>query len=418
MDRVRKKRSRFKRWLLLPAVGLLCVMALLGYRQINKQYAGFNVERDSLIIGEVQYGSFNVSVRGPGVLLPLHERWVASRVAGRVDQLNIKPGTFVKPGETLIVMVNPQLTQRVDELNWELKAMEAKHLADRVLLESKLLDQETVILAAKMRYDKNALKLDAETELVTIGNSTVSRIDYQRSQLDVAQQQQAWQIEVRRLEKMRQNFEAQIHAAKANYQRLHQQHRRAVEDVEALTITASIDGVVQDIPVELGQRVSVGTNLALIGQQDQLYAQVNIAETQVRQVSLDQAVTVDTRNNLIKGKVSRIAPSVNDGIVKVDIMFTQPLPADARPDLSVDAKIAIEQIDQALFVRRPTYAKADQLNNVYKLSEDGKSAFRHDVYFGTGSLSQIQIKEGLNPGDQVILSDSTPWQSYAEINIY
>jgi len=417
MDIVREKKkgnSHIKKVLFFVVV---IVLMVLSYFAINRHYGQFSVSRDSLIVATVQQGDFIIRVRGSGRLLSANERWVASQVAGRVEKINVKPGALVKKGDVLLELQNHKLVQHVEELQWKLQALTAQHKADQVSVKSTLLDQLLLISAAKMSYESAKLKLEAETKLIDKGNNTISRIDYERSKLEVHQLDRAWKNEVRRLKQMKENRTAQQNANKANRLLLANTLKRAEQDVNELNVRATLDGTVQQVPVKLGQRVNIGNNLSLISKQNELYAQLEVAESDVRQVMIGQHVNINTRNNKLTGSVTRIAPSVEKGVVLVDVELAGQLSADARPDLSIEASITITQIDNTLYMRRPVFVQPKNINSVYKLSEDGGIATRINVEFGEASLSEIALQAGLKVGEKVIISDSAQWSSYQTINI-
>jgi len=417
MDIVREKKkgnSHIKKVLFFVVV---IVLMVISYFAINRHYGQFSVSRDSLIVATVQQGDFIIRVRGSGRLLSANERWVASQVAGRVEKINVKPGALVKKGDVLLELQNHKLVQHVEELQWKLQALTAQHKADQVSVKSTLLDQLLLISAAKMSYESAKLKLEAETKLIDKGNNTISRIDYERSKLEVHQLDRAWKNEVRRLKQMKENRTAQQNANKANRLLLANTLKRAEQDVNELNVRATLDGTVQQVPVKLGQRVNIGNNLSLISKQNELYAQLEVAESDVRQVMIGQHVNINTRNNKLTGSVTRIAPSVEKGVVLVDVELAGQLSADARPDLSIEASITITQIDNTLYMRRPVFVQPKNINSVYKLSEDGGIATRINVEFGEASLSEIALQAGLKVGEKVIISDSAQWSSYQTINI-
>ena len=417
MDITRAKKNDFG--LLKKTLSLISVFMLITtvYMLINKHYGQFSISRDSIIVATVQQGDFIIRVRGAGRLLSANERWVTSQVAGRIEKINVKPGAIVNKGDILLELKNNKLVQYVEELQWKLQALTAQHKANDVSLESTLLDQLLLISAAKMAYESAKLKLEAETKLVDKGNNTISRIDYQRSKLEVHQLDRAWKNEVRRLKQMKENRTAQESANKANRLLLANTLKRAEQDVNELTVRATLDGTIQQVPIKLGQRVNIGNNLSLISKQNELYAQLEVAESDVRQVMIGQAVNVNTRNNTLLGSVSRIAPSVEKGIVLVDVELEGELSTDARPDLSIEASITITKIDNTLYVRRPVFVQPKNINRVFKLSQDGQLATRISVEFGEASLSEIALQTGLKVGEKIIISDSAQWSRYESINI-
>lgn len=379
--------------------------------------AGYSANGSNLALGEVKKGQFKVSVRGNGVLVPRYIRWLAANVSGRVEVIHAKPGAKVLPGDIIIQLSNPQLVQQAEEIRWELEAMQAENLALSVSLASELLDQEAGVLNAKMNYDSAKIKVDAEKTLLDEGNATVSKIDYQRSVLETNQFFARWNIEKQRIEKQRELKSARINASKARLNKLEKTLARAEHQVSSLTIRASLEGVLQAMPLEPGQQVNLGDNIAKLARQDDLIAEIGIPERQIRDVAIGQLVLVDTRLSIIEGEVIRIDPAVENGTVQVDVAFSDRLPTEARPDLTISGTIEVAKMSDTLFVGRPTFAQSRSQTSVYKLSQDGSYAEKVAVQFGIGSSNEIQILTGLQSGEKIILSDNSAWEHLDRISI-
>ena len=314
-------------------------------------------------------------------------------------------------------LTNPLLQQIAEETRWELEAFTAESRALDVSLQTQLLDQKATVLNAQMLYESTKLRLDAEESLLNKGKGTVSMLDYKKSKLETRQYKLRWDIEVERYAMLEENKTAQLAAKHARLNKLAKTLNRAEDQVASLRVTATIDGVVQEMPLEPGQRIAIGGNIAKLARQDQLIAELKIPERQIRDVMIGQMAIVDTRLNKIKGRVVRIDPAVTNGTVQVDIEFDQPLPPEARPDLSIDGTIVINQLPNTLYVGRPTFAQSKSAGVIYKMTTDGKYAEKATVRFGVGSSNQIQIIDGLNLGDQIILSDHTAWEHISKIAI-
>ncbi len=409
-----KKTLLKKIWPLALVVVTLAIA--LNYSAFLLQ-ADFVIDNDTLVYGEVKQGQFSISVRGAGSLVPDKIQWLSASVDGHVEQVVVKPGKAVKKGELIIELSNPRLKQLQEETRWELEAIIAESKASKGEQKSALLFQKARMLDAKLNYKSSKLKLDAQQELFNNKTGAVSKIDYEKTKLETKQFNQRWQIQEEVLLSMTENIVVQENARNSRINKMRKTLERAEQQVKNLMIYASLDSVVQDVAVEPGQRVSMGSNLAKLAQQDSLIAELQVAELLIGQVSIGQQVTIDTRNNKVSGIVSRVDPAVVNGTVQVDVTFTQALPNDARPDLSVDGEIMITDIADTLYVSRPIFSQRQSNATLYKLNDDGNLAERIQVKLGKGSINQIQVIEGLAVGDRVIVSDSSSWQKYQKIRI-
>lgn len=379
--------------------------------------ASYFIERSSVVTAKVEQGDFRVNVRATGVLKPLNIRWVSSQVSGRAEQVFVKAGAEVNEGDVLVQLSNPELHRNLEKARWELEAKKAESHVAFVMLESQMVDLENSVLSAKYSYQSAKLKLDAETELLAQGNATVSALEYQRSQLTVKQQMQYWQAQQQKTEKMKANMAATKIAQQARIGLVENNYQRVKEQVAALQVRSSTSGVVQQVSLELGERAQVGDSVALVADQKTLFAELQVQEVRVRDIALGQLVTIDTRTSEIIGEVTRIDPAVKSGMVLVDVKLISDLPTEVRPELTVDGLIAISNIEDALYVKRPVYAPRYTKVALYKLSQDQQFASKFSVGLGQSSVNKIQIVEGLMLGDEIIISDTSNWQEHQEIKI-
>lgn len=377
----------------------------------------FLVDKESVLIDTVQQGEFLVSVRGSGVLVPKDVRWVATDVEGRVERILIKAGAQVKAGDLLLELSNPRLVQQLEETKWELEELEAQTRAQQVSLESSLLDQEAAVLNEKLNYERTLLTFNAQKSLLDQGVAAVSHIAHSEIKIDVAQFKERWQLQEKRLDKQRENFSAQQAAYSARINRMKKTLQRMQQQVDGLKVTATMDSVVQAMPMELGQQVSAGTNLARLARNGEFLAELRVPEKQVKDVAFGQTVEIDTRSSKIQGVVKRIDPAVINGSVQVDIELTSAAPKEARPDLTVDGVIEISRIKNALFVKRPMFSQSGSSADVYVLANDGSSAIKQEVSFGQMSTKYIEIKTGISAGQSIIVSDGTKWQQHQQIRL-
>ncbi|WDE00605.1 efflux RND transporter periplasmic adaptor subunit [Thalassomonas actiniarum] len=415
INRAKAKKSALSRY--WPWSILVFLLAGAAYYLYFLAQADFAIDSETLVIGQVKQGKFSVSVRGSGVLVPDNIQWLSANVDARVERILAKPGKIVNKGDLIVELSNPKLVQLLEETQWELEAVAAENEAERVIQESALLDQKTSVLNARLDYESSKLEQDAHSELFQKKTGAVSKIDYQRTRLETKQFKQRWHIQQQRLAKMTENLSVQNNARDARLKKMRKTLERVRQDVNSLKVYASINSVVQDVPVEAGQRITMGGNIAKLARQDSLIAELQVPELQIRDVMIGQKVVIDTRNNKASGVVTRVDPAVVNGNVQVDVSFSGELPGDARPDLTVDGEIKIAEISDTLYVSRPLFAQSQSTASFYKVTDSGNFASRVKVKLGKGSVDQIQILEGLAPGEKIIISDPSTWESYQKVRI-
>jgi len=403
-----------KYWLVIPVLLLLIGTYFLKNTLGSASYI---VESNKLVTAIVEQGNFVVNVRATGLLKPQDIRWVSAQVAGRVEQAFVKAGAHVKKDQVLIQLSNPELHRQLETARWEFQATKAEHHASYVTLESQLLDLKNSVVAADYNYQGLKLKLDAETQLFEQKNGTVSALDYQRSQLAVKQQMQYWQSQEQKVEKMQANLEATKIAQQARLGLVENNYLRVKDQVDSLEVKATTGGIVQQVSLVLGEQAQVGGSVVLIADHSTLFAELQVQELQVSDISLGQTVVIDTRTSEIYGEVLRIDPAVNAGMVQVDVRLTSELPNEARPDLTVDGLIEVSNITDALYVKRPVYAPKYSSAGLFQLTNDQQFANKKRVKLGQSSVNKIQILSGLIAGDEIIISDTSGWQEHNEIMI-
>lgn len=408
-----RKKNQFKPWWGLAGVLVCCVIGLVFYSLQNS--SDYKVARNTLRLASVTQGSFDIIVRAPGALIPTQIRWLAAEANGRVEQVLVKPGAQVKAGDIIAELSNAELEQSYEELQWDLEAMQAQNSAEIKDLEFALLDQKAIELEAKSLFQSSELTLNAQIFLRERNQGSVSKIEFESMQMQTAQRKERWHIEQNRSKSMQDNVTAQVAAKQARIKKLEKQIQRARQQVDQLHVRATMESVVQEVAIEPGQQLGLGANIAKLVQQDQLIARMQIPELQIQQVALGQKVSVDTRNNRIAGVVARISPAVVNGAVEVDVELREPLPPDARPELTVDGEIMVAALTNTLFVERPAYSQNFRKMRVFKLSEDGKFADKVAVEFGRGSASKIEIVDGLKAKDQIIVSDQSELDTYSRL---
>ncbi len=403
VQRIVKKKSWVKTyWYAFPITLLVfisfAVKAFLGE-------ASYIVEKSTLQFAEVQQGDFKVEISAIGQLKPENTLWISSQVSGRVEKILVKAGSNVNEGDVLAVLSNPELKRSLEKAKWELKAKKAEMQASIVQLESQLLEMKNSVDEAEFNYKSTKLKLDAETQLLKSGKGSISKIDYQRTSLSVEQQKQRWVAQKRRYEKMKNNAAANKVAQNARLS-VEQSHYQSIEQqVKQLNIIANASGTVQEISLTLGQQINLGESVAVVADHKSLIAELKVQQLQVQEIAIGQKVVVDTRSTELNGKVVRIDPRVEAGMVTVDVVIDDQFPPEARPDLNIDGRIIINDIATALYVKRPAFAPKHSEVTLFTLSEDKNFINRKKVKIGFSSVNQVQIVEGLSVGEKIVTSD-------------
>ena len=413
IQRVVKPKAWWKKyWYLFPIV---LIVSCAIFARLFLGDTSYVVAKDKVQLAMVEQGQFQIEVRGVGLLKPQDTYWVSAQVAGRVEQVFVKPGNFVSKDQPLIKLSNPQINRDMEQASWELQASKAESRAALVVMESQLVELENSVDEAEFNYQSTKLKLDAEKELMQQGGGSISKIDYQRTQLSVTQQYQRWQAQQRRVQKMRDNIEASRKAQQARIEVVENRFQRAKELVEQLTVKSSHSGMVQQVSLELGQQASLGASVATIADHKSLIGELQIQELQIKDIELGQPVVIDTRSSEISGEVIRISPAVNEGMVQVDVKLLSQLPSEARPELNVEGRIVVNNLPNALYVKRPAYAPKNSRVSLFRLTDDQLFAVQSPVKTGITSVSQIQIVSGLEAGDTIIISDVEKLRQHQQI---
>ncbi len=407
-------RRRVVRRLLLLAATLIIVV-LGGVSVSRLKPAAPTVERSTIWIATVKRGPMLRQVRGLGTLVPEEILWVPAPYDGRVERILAKPGALVQNDRVLLVLSNPELEQAVLDSEYQLKAAEAQEKDLRLQLAKERLTQ--VALIASLEGDYSVAKYKAERDEPRFKERLIMELDYRITKAAADQLESRLEIEKQRLSLLAQAAEAQVDSQKARVAQLRGMVMLKRSQAESLRVQSGATGVLQELPVEVGERVSAGTVLAKVAQPERLKAELKIAETQAKDIQLGQRCSIDTRNGVIDGRVTRIDPSVKEGTVTVDVRLEGALPAGARPDLSVDGTVELERLDNIIYVGRPTLGQPNSTITLFRVNADGKGATRVQVRLGRGSVATIEVLEGLRPGDQVILSDMTTWDPYDRIRL-
>lgn len=416
MDVPRKNASRnrlIRRSVIAVVVIIAASAATFGFSRLKP--AAPVVERSTIWPGTVKRGPMLRQVRGLGTLVPEEILFIAAQTDGRVDKIVVRPGAIVRPDSVLLELSNPELQLAANDAEWQVKAAEATYTDLRVKLESQNLEQQSIAARVHSEYVQAKLKSEVEQKLGEQGLTSELNLKTTKAIADELLNRSS--IEKKKVDISGESIEAQLAAQHVQIEKLRAAWQLKRAQVEQLKVRAGAAGVLQQLPVEVGQRLAPGTILAKIAQPSKLKAELKVPETQAKDVVIGLKAEIDTRNGVILGSVSRIDPAVLNGTVTVDVRLEGELPSGARPDLSVDGVIEIERLNDILFVERPVIAQQNSSMTVFRLEPDGKEAVRVPVKFGRSSVSTIEVLEGLKVGDQVILSDMSAMDAQNRIRL-
>ena len=410
-DLLEKKKKRRLIW---AAVGVTAVVLLtLGVSRLKP--AAPTVERATVVIDTVERGEMVREVRGLGTLVPEEIRWIPAVTEARVERLVLLPGTTVTPESVILELSNPEIVTQAQDADSQARAADARYTELKVRLQSQLLDQKAAAARVQAESKQARLRADADEQLAQ--NGLIAGLTLKLSQSAADELEHREKIEHQRLAIAGEAIEAQLRVQQAEVEQRRAQARLRRSQVEALRVRAGLDGVLQVVPVEVGQRVTPGTNLARVARPDRLKAVIRIPETQARDVVPGQKAVVDTRNGVVAGRVIRVDPAVQNGTVTVDLALVGELPKGARPDLTVDGTIELERLTDALHVGRPAMGQPQSTVGLFRIVKGTSEALRVRVRLGQASVSTIVILEGLEVGDEVILSDTSAWDSADRIRL-
>jgi HlyD family secretion protein len=409
---VAQQRKR-RRILFGVAAGLVVVLTTVGLSRLRP--AAPTVEGGSLWIDAVQRGTMLRQVRGVGVLVPDEVRWITALTDGTVELILVLPGTPVEAGTVLLELSNPQTENAALTADLDLKTALAQYEVLKADLARDLLAQR--VAAATVAADAEQAAMDATADEAMAKNGFIPSIQLQRTKLRAKTAEDRRRMEVERLENTEKTLAVKLEVQAAEVQRRRTMAELRRGESEGLKVRAGVAGVLQEVPVEAGQRIGPGTNLARVVDPTRLKAQLQIAETQVKDVVIGQSAEIDTRNGVAKGRVVRIDPAARNGTVSVDVALDEALPRGARPDMSVDGTIELERLENILYVGRPAFGQEQARASLYRLSPDRTEAMLTQVELGRSSVNTIEVTRGLEVGDCVVLSDMSQWDGYDRLRL-
>ena len=414
IQRPSQARAKLKKRLLIGAgvvaglVGITVVLARL-------KPAVPNVDRSLVWVDTVKRGPMVRQVHGPGTLVPVDIRWIAARTQGRVERIALLPGAIVEPDSVILVLSNPDVTQAAVDTESQLRAGEAELSNLRVTVQRDVLQSESEAATAKAQYEQARLQAEVDDQLFKDG--LVSELELKKSKVNAEQADTLNQIGQKRFAFAKDAVGPQLAVKEAEVDRLRAQAKLKKAEADALSVRAGMRGILQVVPVEVVAQVQPGTNLCRVADPTKLKAEIQVAETQAKDVQIGQSSEIDTRNGIANGRVSRVAPSVQNGTVTVEVALAGELPKGARPDLSVDGVVELEHLDDVIYVGRPAFGQEHSTTGIFLLDADGVYATRTQVQLGRSSVNTIEIVKGLQPGDRVILSDMSQWDSHDRVKL-
>lgn len=406
---VRRKRIKLAIYMTL----LTGAVAYAGYRISKLEPASPSVEFATLWPDTVKRGPMVRDVKGQGTLVPEEIVWIPAKSDGQVEKVLHRSGEEVFPETILVVLSNPDMDLQANDLEWQIRQAEANFADLKVRLMSARVDAEASVSRTETALEQSTLNLDKKRQLFELNLEPELNLKDATSMWKQAKN--AHQAEVRKLDVLEDSQAAQLESARVQIDKLKATWERKRQQVQELTIRAGTHGVLQEITLQVGQRIAPGTVLAKVAQPSRLKAELKIAETQAKDILLHQKALIDTRNGIIPAHVVRIDPNVVNGTRTVDCALDGPLPSGAVPDLSVDGTIELERLADVLYIGRPVFGQPNSQVSLFKIDAEGKGASRVTVKLGRGSVTSIEVVEGLALGDRVILSDMSAQDQYQKI---
>jgi len=409
------KKAKKRKQIILATVAILVVAGVsVGLSQLRP--AAPNVERATVWVDTVKRGPMVRQVRGLGTLVPVDEarRWVPASTRGRVERIVLRPGVQVTPDTVVLELSDPQVQQAATDAEQQLRAAEADFNSLKAQLDAEQLNQRAQ--AAIVRADHDIAQNDRKMNEALAKEGLVSQQILSQAVTRAESLTVRNRIEADRLKVTEASAAARLASAQATIDQRRATYALRRQEVEQLRVRAGMTGVLEQVTVQVGEQVQPGANLVRVADPTRLKAELRIAETQARDLTIGQIASVDTRQGFIPGKVIRIDPSAQNGTVTVDVALEGELPRGARPDLSVDGTIELERLENVLFVGRPAFGQEQSTVGLFKLNAEGE-ATRAQVQLGRSSVNTIEVLGGLAEGDQVVLSDMSAWDQFERIRL-
>jgi len=413
VDVQRTIKPKRPRYLVVAVLAIVLVLATLALTRADSAVP--SVKRSMLTIDTVKRGPMVRQVRGPGNLAPEQIRYITTLTPGRVERILVRPGTAVVESTVLLVLGNPDVNIQALQSEQQLTAAQAQLATVRLDLENQRWTQQSNLASVRRQCDDAVRQVEASQELDKQG--MIPKLEMRRLEDSAKEMRTRLDVETQRLAMISSSIEPQVAVQKEQVRRLQAIAAFQRGQVASMTVRAGAAGIVQELPLEVGQWVTSGMNLAIVAQPGRLKAVLHVPETQARDVVLNQSASIDTRNGIARGHVIRIDPAVQNGTVTVEVALDGKLPPGARPDMSVDGTIEVERLSNVLYVGRPVLGDAESATHLFRLDPDGEHATRVPVRLGRGSVSEIEVAGGLRAGDKVILSDMSEWDDHKRVRL-
>jgi HlyD family secretion protein len=408
-----KRKKRIRRYIYVGAALVTVVLATAALSRLKP--AAPRVDRSTVWTDTVKRGPMLREVRGLGTLVPETVWVIPAATDGRVEKRYLLPGTPAEADTIILDLSNPELEQAALDAQYQLKGAEASYEQTKAELQNQLIDKRTQAAAVSSQYRTAEMQKEAYEHLGKLGLK--ADLDIKTSEVQAEELAKQNDLAQQEVETFASSINAQLAVQQANIDQKHALHELKRSQVAQLHVRAGVNGILQELDVDVGQRVAQGTALAKVSQPTELKAALQIAETQAKDVQIGQKASIDTHNGIIPGHVMRIDPSVLNGTRTVDVTLDGPLPQGAVPDLSVEGTVEIERLIDVLYVGRPVHGDADSTVGLFKLVDGGSEAVRVPVGIGSESVNTVEIRQGLNVGDSVILSDMSAWDNYDRVEL-
>jgi HlyD family secretion protein len=374
------------------------------------------IDKTGLWIDTVKHGAMSREIRAVGTLVSEDDAslWLAAEVDVRVDRKLLNAGASVTPDTIILKLSNPDVEQSALAADLALQAAQAAYASLEATLQNELYALKAS--AARIEGERANAQLQAEAEASLVKDGIIPHIKSKQSTINAESLATMSKLEQDRVRINERTLEARLSVQRAEVSSRRTYAALKRRDLASLTVRAGMSGVLQEVVVETGQRVPRSTNLARVVDPTRLKAVLRIPEAQTADLRADLAVNIDTRNGIVPGVITRIAPAAQNGTVTIDVKLEGTLPLGARPDMAIDGVIEIEKLADVLHVGRPAAADLSGKLSLYRLSADGARAERVSVKVGRVSATKVEIVGGeLRAGDQVVLSDTAAWGDHAQV---
>ncbi|NTX10914.1 HlyD family efflux transporter periplasmic adaptor subunit [Myxococcus sp. CA051A] len=413
MDIPKAKKPRRKPWLFAIGGAFALILVTVGLGRLRP--AAPSVDRASVWLDTVKRGPMVRQVKGAGTLVPEYIRWLTADTAGRVERIHVRPGATVKADTLLMELANPDVQLQMLEAERQLASAEAEFIQMRMTLETQRLAQEAAV--ATLTAESSDAERRATANAVLVEKDLIPALDARQAGEKAGEMTRRLDLERKKLSVVASSMRDQLVALQGQVERLKAVARFRRTQVESMKVLAGEDGVLQELPLELGQWVTPGVLLAKVVKPERLKAELRIAETQARDIVQGQKALVDTRNGVVEGTVARVAPAASQGTVRVEVSLPDELPKGARPDLTVEGTVELERLGNVLSVGRPAGAQPNGTMSLFRLMPGSDEAIRVPVQLGRGSVNAVEVLQGLAEGDQVVLSDMAAWDAVERVRL-